>query len=73
MRKYMVAPAVMPAELTWHKWQSYWTWISGFFLLVWVYYAQSELYLIDPAVMQLSPFAAGAIGIAALVLSLIHI
>ena len=68
MRKYMVAPAVMPAELTWHKWQSYWTWISGFFLLVWVYYAQSELYLIDPAVMQLSPFAAGAIGIAALVI-----
>lgn len=67
MRKYMVAPAVMPAELTWHKWQSYWTWISGFFLLVWVYYAQSELYLIDPAVMQLSPVAAGAIGIAALV------
>ena len=67
MRKYMVAPAVMPAELTWHKWQSYWTWISGFFLLVWVYYAQSELYLIDPAVMALSPLAAGAIGIAALV------
>lgn len=66
MRKYMVAPAVMPAELTWHKWQSYWTWISGFFLLVWVYYAQSELYLIDPAVMQLSAMAAGAIGIAAL-------
>ncbi|AMJ60561.1 urate hydroxylase PuuD [Bosea sp. PAMC 26642] len=68
MRKYMVAPAVMPAELTWHKWQAYWTWISGFFLLVWVYYAQSELYLIDPAVMQLSPLAAGAIGIAALAL-----
>ena len=68
MRKYMVAPAAMPAELTWHKWQSYWTWISGFFLLVWVYYAQSELYLIDPAVMQLSPFAAGAIGVAALVI-----
>ncbi len=68
MRKYLVAPAVMPAELTWHKWQSYWTWISGFFLLVWVYYAQSELYLIDPAVMALSPLAAGAIGIAALAL-----
>ena len=68
MRKYMVAPPAMPAELTWHKWQSYWTWISGFFLLVWVYYAQSELYLIDPAVMQLSPLSAGAIGIAALAL-----
>lgn len=66
MRKYLVAPEVLPKELTWHKWQAYWTWISGFFLLVWVYYAQSELYLIDPAVMALSPFAAGAIGIAAL-------
>lgn len=66
MRKYLVAPPAMPEELTWHKWQAYWTWISGFFLLVWVYYAQSELYLIDPAVMALSPPAAGAIGIAAL-------
>ncbi|MFN3673182.1 MAG: urate hydroxylase PuuD [Bosea sp. (in: a-proteobacteria)] len=66
MRKYLVAPPRMPEQLTWHKWQSYWTWISGFFLLVWVYYMQSELYLIDPAVMALSPLAAGALGIAAL-------
>ena len=68
MQKYLVAPEQMPAELTWHKWQSYWTWISGFFLLVWAYYAQSQLYLIDPAVMALSPLSAGAIGIAALAL-----
>ncbi len=67
MRKYLVAPPRVPEELTWHKWQSYWTWISGFFLLVWVYYLQSELYLIDPAVMALSPLAAGALGMAALV------
>lgn len=67
IRKYLVAPPRMPEELTWHKWQSYWTWISGFFLLVWVYYLQSELYLIDPQVMALSPLAAGALGIAALV------
>ncbi len=66
MRKFMVAPPHLPEELTWHKWQSYWTWISGFFLMVWVYYAQSQLYLIDPAVMALSPFAAGAIGLCAL-------
>jgi uncharacterized membrane protein len=66
MNKYLVAPARMPEELTWHKWQSYWTWISGFMLLVWVYYAQSQLYLIDPAVMALSPLSAGAIGIGAL-------
>ena len=66
MRKYLVAPAMLPQEVTWHKWQAYWTWISGFALLVWVYYGQSQLYLIDPAVLQLSPVQGAAIGIAAL-------
>jgi uncharacterized membrane protein len=68
MKKWYVAPASMPPELTWHKWQSYWTWISGFFLLVWIYYAQANLYLIDPAVMQLSTWQASAIGLGGLVL-----
>jgi uncharacterized membrane protein len=68
VRKYLVAPETLPGHLIWHKWQSYSTWISGFFLLVWVYYAQADLYLIDPAVMELSPLLASAIGIAALAL-----
>jgi uncharacterized membrane protein len=68
MKKYLVAPDHLPAELTWHKWQSYSTWLSGFFLLGWVYYAQSALYLIDPAVRPLTPLAAAAIGIGSLVL-----
>ena len=68
MRKFLVAPAAMPEELTWHKWQSYWTWISGFMLLVWVYYAQSQLFLIDPAVMALAPWQAAAFGIGGLAL-----
>ncbi|MCA0422838.1 MAG: urate hydroxylase PuuD [Proteobacteria bacterium] len=68
MRKYFVAPATLPAEITWHKWQSYWTWISGFFLLVWVYYAQATLYLIDPSVMTLTTAQASLIGLASLAL-----
>jgi uncharacterized membrane protein len=68
MKKYLVAPETLPAELTWHKWQAYWTWISGFFLLVWIYYAQAELYLIDPAVMDLPKWQAALIGIASLVI-----
>jgi uncharacterized membrane protein len=68
MKKFTVAPDFMPAELTWHKWQAYWTWFSGFFLLVWIYYAQSSLYLIDPAVMVLPAWQASAIGVASLVL-----
>jgi uncharacterized membrane protein len=67
MKKYLVAPASLPAELTWHKWQSYTTWLSGFFLLGWVYYAQSALFLIDPAVRVLTPGMAASIGIGSLV------
>lgn len=68
MRKYLVAPASLPAELTWHKWQAYATWLSGFFLLGWLYYAQSSLYLIDPQVRALSPGVAAAIGIGSLLI-----
>jgi uncharacterized membrane protein len=66
VKKYLVAPAKLPDELIWHKWQSYSTWLSGLFLLIWVYYGQSQLYLIDPAVMALSPLAAAAVGISGL-------
>ena len=41
--------------LHWFKWEAYWTWITGFALLVLVYYLNAELYLIDPPVMKLSP------------------
>ncbi|HEY8383197.1 MAG TPA: urate hydroxylase PuuD [Microvirga sp.] len=68
MRKFMVAPPELPKELTWFKWESYSTWISGFFLIVWVYYLQADLYTIDPAVRALAPWQAAAIGIGGLVL-----
>jgi uncharacterized membrane protein len=68
VRKYLQAPAHLPEHLIWHKWESYSTWLSGFFLLIWVYYAQSELYLIDPAVRQLSPLTAATVGIGGLAL-----
>jgi len=68
MQKYVIAPPELPAELTWFKWESYATWITGFFLLVWVYYLHAELYTIDPAVAALEPWQAAAIGTGALVL-----
>jgi uncharacterized membrane protein len=67
VKKYLVAPESLPEKLIWHKWEAYSTWISGFFLLVWVYYFSSDLYLIDPAVRQISPLAAICIGIGSLV------
>jgi len=54
--KYMVAPARMPEHLTWHKWQSYWTWLSGAALLMIVYWVGGELYLIDASKTELTLF-----------------
>jgi uncharacterized membrane protein len=66
IRKYLVAPAEMPAHLTWFKWESYATWLSGFALLALVYYLGAEFYLIDPAVMDLAVWQAIAISIGSL-------
>lgn len=52
--KYLVAPARMPEHLTWHKWQSYSTWLSGAALLMIVYWVGGELYLLDPTKVDLS-------------------
>ncbi|MCK0167235.1 urate hydroxylase PuuD [Jannaschia sp. S6380] len=61
--KYLVAPERLPEHLTWHKWQSYWTWLSGAALLAIVYWAGAELFLIDPAKADLATWQ--AIGISA--------
>jgi len=66
MSKYTLAPPMLPDHLIWHKWQSYWTWISGFSLLCWVYYGQASFFLIDPAVLPLAPWQAAIVGIVAL-------
>ncbi len=66
VQKYMVAPANMPEHLTWFKWESYSTWLSGFALLAIVYYAGAQLYLIDPAVLDVTPTIAIAISLASL-------
>ena len=68
IRKYMVAPAELPEHLTWFKWESYATWMSGFALLCVLYYAHPELYLIDKEVMELSNEAAIAISAASIVI-----
>ena len=58
VQKYLVAPDAMPDHLIWFKWESYATWLSGFFMLFLVYYMGAELFLIDPTVMELTVFQA---------------
>ncbi|RJG43955.1 MULTISPECIES: urate hydroxylase PuuD [unclassified Mesorhizobium] len=54
IQKYLVAPAEMPEHLTWFKWESYATWMSGFAMLAIVYYAGADLFLIDRNVLDVS-------------------
>ena len=57
--KYLVAPAAMPDELTWFKWEAYTTWLSGFVLMIIVYYLEADLFLVDKSVLELTPLQAG--------------
>ncbi|ASY65668.1 conserved hypothetical membrane protein (plasmid) [Sinorhizobium sojae CCBAU 05684] len=66
IQKYLVAPEDMPEHLTWFKWESYVTWLSGFGMLALVYYAGADLYLIDPSVLDVSKPVAIAISLASL-------
>jgi uncharacterized membrane protein len=69
MLKYTVAPADLPEHLTWFKWEAYATWLSGFSLLVLVYYLGAEMFLIDKAVFDMSAPAAAGIAFGTLVVS----
>ncbi|SEO12029.1 Uncharacterized membrane protein [Gemmobacter aquatilis] len=66
IQKYLVAPAQMPDHLIWFKWESYMTWVSGFTLLVLVYYLGAEIYLVDPTVAELTTLQAIALSLASL-------
>jgi len=66
IRKFLVAPAAMPEHLTWFKWESYSTWLSGFALMCLVYYGGAELYLVDRAVLDIAPWLAIVISLASL-------
>lgn len=65
--KFMVAPAEMPAELHWFKWEAYTTWISGFLLLSLIFYVGADLNLIDASKAALEPWQAIGVGLASLV------
>jgi uncharacterized membrane protein len=67
-QKYLLAPQQLPEKLHWFKWEAYVTWLSGFFLLLVVYYANPQAMLIDPAVADLAAWQAIGIGLATLVI-----
>jgi uncharacterized membrane protein len=67
VEKYRVAPPTLPSLLHWFKWEAYTTWISGFGLLVVLYYANASTYLVDRSVADISPLVAVGISIGLLI------
>ncbi len=67
--KYLVAPSKMPDELTWFYWEAYATWLSGFALVIIVYYLDADLFLVDKSVMDLTPLQAGLFSVVSLALA----
>ncbi len=58
VQKYLVAPDRLPDHLIWFKWEAYMTWLSGAALLMIVYWAGAELFLIDRNVADLAVWQA---------------
>lgn len=69
LKKFSTGPEAVPARLHWFKWEAYTTWLSGFALLVVVYYYNAKLFLIDAQKSALTPWMAIAVGVGSLVLS----
>jgi len=67
VRKFKVAPQTIPEPLHWFKWEAYSTWLSGFALLVVMYYAHASIYMIDRSVADLSSVQAIGISIALII------
>jgi uncharacterized membrane protein len=69
VQKYRLAPARLPDEVQWFKWEAYTTWLSGFALLVVLYYLDADTYLVDPTVADLGDWEAVLISLAGLALA----
>ena len=66
IEKFSVAPATLPERLAWFKWEAYLTWLTGFALLVLLYYLGANTYLIDPLVRPLEAWQAVGASLAIL-------
>ena len=66
-QKYLVAPAELPEELHWFKWEAYATWITGIAMLFIVYYFNASAMMVDRSVANLSGMEAVGVGIGTLV------
>ena len=65
VQKYVVAPPRLPDHVAWFKWEAYTTWLSGFGLMIVLYYLEASSALVKPG-DDLDPWLAVAISVALL-------
>ncbi|PCJ18548.1 MAG: hypothetical protein COB02_10420 [Candidatus Cloacimonadota bacterium] len=62
LEKKEVNPKQIPGLIHWFKYESYFTWVTGFLLLSIVYYFNGGIYLLDPSVSDLTNHQAIHLG-----------
>jgi uncharacterized membrane protein len=62
-------PGQLPSQIHWFKWEAAMTFLTGFPLLILVYYVTGGVYLVDPAVSSITPGRAVALGVGLLIVS----
>lgn len=63
VEKLLMGPTKVPAVLHWFKWESYWTWLSGSFLVAMIFYTGDGVFLLDADVSKLTYFEGVALGV----------
>ncbi len=67
VEKLLMGPTKVPEHLHWFKWESYWTWMSGVFLLLMVFYAGNGTFLLDSSVSSMTYWQAIALSVFSIV------
>jgi len=69
VEKYKVAPKEIPKDLHWFKYEAYFTWLSGFTLLLIVYYFNASAMLIDKNILDIPSWEGVLIGIGSFIVA----
>jgi uncharacterized membrane protein/plastocyanin len=63
VEKLLMGPTKVPKNLHWFKWESYWTWMSGFTLICLIFYTGHGTFLLDSSVSSITYYQALALSL----------
>lgn len=67
VEKLLMGPTKVPEHLHWFKWESYWTWLSGLFLVIMIFYTGGGTFLLDSEVSDITYWQGVGIGLFSLI------